>query len=105
VPELTVSPERFEEQMAFLSRREAVVPLDCLLGDLRKGRQPRRGRVVITFDDAAADVYEFAYPVLRRYGLPATIFVPTGLVGRAEPFWWNRLFRLGLRGASAGHGP
>jgi peptidoglycan/xylan/chitin deacetylase (PgdA/CDA1 family) len=94
-PWITVSPDEFAEQMAFLSGQRLVVPLDVLMSDLRRGRCTGGGRVVVTIDDASADVYGVIYPILRRYGVPATVFVPTGLVGTARPFWWNRLYALG----------
>jgi peptidoglycan/xylan/chitin deacetylase (PgdA/CDA1 family) len=93
-PWVTVSPGRFAEQMAFLAASKMVVPLDDLLRDLRCGRMPRGGRVVITFDDAALDTCTNALPILRRFDLPATVFVPTGLVGKPGPFWWDRLAAL-----------
>jgi peptidoglycan/xylan/chitin deacetylase (PgdA/CDA1 family) len=92
-PGLTVAPEEFADQMAFLAASGLVIGLDGLLTELRQGRVPRGGRVLITFDDAALDTYTLAWPVLRRLGLPATLFVPAGLLGKG-PFWWNRLYRL-----------
>lgn len=38
--------------------------------------------IVITFDDGYADNYEYALPVLRQYGLTASVFVVAGWVGR-----------------------
>jgi peptidoglycan/xylan/chitin deacetylase (PgdA/CDA1 family) len=99
-PWVTVSPERFAQQMAYLADSGLVLPLDQLLAQLRRGRVPSGGHVVLTFDDAAFDTYTTAFPLLRRLGLPATVFVPTGLVGRPGPFWWDRLSRL-TRAASA----
>jgi peptidoglycan/xylan/chitin deacetylase (PgdA/CDA1 family) len=93
-PWVTVSPERFAEQMAYLAASRLVVPMDQLLADVRRGRVPSGGHVVVTFDDAALDTCTTALPILRRHSIPATLFVPTGLVGRAGPFWWDRLYRL-----------
>jgi peptidoglycan/xylan/chitin deacetylase (PgdA/CDA1 family) len=92
-PWLTVTPERFTEQMTFLHEAGLLIGLDGLLAQLRHGRAPRGGRVLVTFDDAAADTYTTAWPILRRLGIPATVFVPTGLLGRGA-YWWNRLYRL-----------
>jgi peptidoglycan/xylan/chitin deacetylase (PgdA/CDA1 family) len=92
-PGLTMTPEQFEEQMAFVADSGLVIGLDGLLAELRQGRVPRGGRVLITFDDAALDTYTLAWPVLRRLKLPATLFVPPGLLGKG-PFWWNRLYQV-----------
>lgn len=93
-PWVTETPDDFADHMDYLSRTGLAAPLDELLADLRSGRPSHGGRVVVTFDDAAADTYEVALPILRRYGVPATVFVPTGLVGTGRPYWWNRLHLL-----------
>jgi peptidoglycan/xylan/chitin deacetylase (PgdA/CDA1 family) len=101
-PHLTVSPERFEEQMAFLGRSGLAVSMDEFLGYLRGGLMPRGGRVLVTLDDAEVDILSYAAPILRRHGVPATVFVPTGAVGRPDGFWWHRLHFLAR--AAAGRG-
>jgi peptidoglycan/xylan/chitin deacetylase (PgdA/CDA1 family) len=101
-PRLTVSPARFAEQMAFLAGGGLALSLDELLADLRQGALPREGRVLVTFDDAALDTRALACPILKHYGVPATLFVPAGLVGRRQGFWWNQLHRLAT--ASTGRG-
>jgi peptidoglycan/xylan/chitin deacetylase (PgdA/CDA1 family) len=76
---LFVSPDAFRRQMAFLARRRNVVPLDVLLADELPRKRPT---VAITFDDGYRSVLTEAGPVLRSYGFPATVFVPTAFVGR-----------------------
>ncbi len=80
---LSVSPENFRSQMRFLSRRNYnVISLAELVeAKLKKERLPRNS-VVITFDDGYADNYISAYPVLKNYNLPATIFVIVEAIGR-----------------------
>lgn len=72
----TVSVENFAAQMEFLTRFYEVVSLD----ELFKTRAPGTRRVAITFDDAYADFYSNAFPILQRNNLPATVFVPTGYI-------------------------
>jgi peptidoglycan/xylan/chitin deacetylase (PgdA/CDA1 family) len=89
-----VTPERFDEQMAFLARRRMAISIDHLLGFLDSGRFPRTGGVLVTLDDAADDNLHYAAPILRRHGVPAIVFVPTGFMERGAEIWSNRLHVL-----------
>lgn len=75
---LFLSPEVFETQMAFLSRHRRVVPLDDLV---RASVSPGKPAVAITFDDGYRATFEQGLPILERYELPASVFVPTRFVG------------------------
>jgi len=56
--------------------------------------KPFNKDVVITFDDAYADNYEYAFPILKKYNLPATIFVPTAFIEATRSLWWDSLANL-----------
>lgn len=88
----TVSAEAFERQLAFLARhRYRVISLDELMGFLAQGeRMPRRG-VVITFDDGYEETYTVAWPLLQRFGFPATVFVTPGEVGLPGFITWDQV--------------
>lgn len=75
-----VSPRRFARQMAILAQRCQVICLEEGLGRLEKGSS-LRGYVVLTFDDGYQDFLTHALPVLEQFDYPATLFVPTGLLG------------------------
>jgi len=81
----------FERQMRFLRRCHNVISLDRLLASLKgKDRLPPNA-VAITFDDGYSDTYTLAYPILKKYGLPATVFLTTGFVGAQGLLWIDRV--------------
>jgi peptidoglycan/xylan/chitin deacetylase (PgdA/CDA1 family) len=79
----TLSADRFEAHLAYLSEHGyRSVSVAELAGWRGHGWPATGGRLVaLTFDDAYADFHEVALPLLTRYGLTATLFVPTGHVG------------------------
>lgn len=87
-----VPPARFAEQMAYLYR-QAYTPLTVsqLVQACRDGAAALPAKpVVLTFDDAFLDFYTAALPVLQRYGLPATLYIPTRYVNRTSR-WMQRI--------------
>jgi peptidoglycan/xylan/chitin deacetylase (PgdA/CDA1 family) len=82
---VTVTPEVFEGQMRCLrdGGYRAITP-DDLVAHLRGGAVPKKS-VVITFDDGWLDNYRFAFPVLKKFGIRATIFLVTDRVDGASP--------------------
>jgi peptidoglycan/xylan/chitin deacetylase (PgdA/CDA1 family) len=89
-----VTPERFAEHLTVLSRRVEFVTLDEVC------RPSRTPRVVVTFDGGYVDNLVHAVPIAQRFGVPITVYVSSGVVGDARGFWWDRLARLVLHGAS-----
>ncbi|MCB9798586.1 polysaccharide deacetylase family protein [Candidatus Nomurabacteria bacterium] len=80
---ITVSEHNFLKQMQYLkARRFNVVSLEELACALRENRDISN-MVVLTFDDGYEDNYTVAYPILKKFGFPATIFVATGLIGKS----------------------
>jgi peptidoglycan/xylan/chitin deacetylase (PgdA/CDA1 family) len=80
----------FERQLRYLRAHYDVVPLDEAL-DLLAAGAIDRPTAAITFDDGYRNNREVALPVLRRLGLPATIFLITGWVGTDERLWSVRV--------------
>src|SRR5215217_5731168 len=89
--QLAVSPERFAEHLAVLARMARPLPLGDLPDLLVRGEVPKR-TVAVSFDDGYADVLHLAKPLLAQFGIPATVFVTSGALGRE--LWWDRLGRL-----------
>jgi len=80
-PYLASEPDidTFTWQMELLARCFNVLSLRQALAAIESGRVPARA-VCITFDDGYRSVHDLALPVLRRLGLPATVFVSSGYV-------------------------
>ncbi len=81
-PELTVTPAQFERQIRWLARHGymGIRPSEWLAWRGGTAQLPDRP-VLLTFDDAYADLTKFALPVLERYGFGAAVFAVTGLLG------------------------
>lgn len=94
VPEIKVDEESFERQLQFLSKSYNVISFEELIQTLKKGARFRPKTVAITFDDGWEDNYEFAWPLLKKYDLPAIIFLTTGYIGTHKVFWQERLLSL-----------
>lgn len=79
---LTVSPERFERHVRWLARRgyKGICPTDWLRW-IREGKGLPSKPILFTFDDGYADLVEYAFPVLRRYGFGAAVYIVTGQLG------------------------
>ncbi len=91
----TVSAAAFERQLAFLARfRCRVLPLDDLVGWFDRGERLPRRSVVITFDDGYEETHTVAWPILKRFGYPAAVFVAPGEVGRTGFATWEQLTEL-----------
>jgi peptidoglycan/xylan/chitin deacetylase (PgdA/CDA1 family) len=77
-----VFKEEFVKQMDMLvSMGFTSVHLATLFDEMDNGHLSKAKRVVITFDDASADLFEHAVPELIQRGLTATFFVPSGKLG------------------------
>ena len=83
----SATPEHFAEHVGIVSRTCDVVALE----DVPRLRARSGRHVAITIDDGYRDVLQHALPVLRGHGVPATLFVATGIVdGLALP-WWDEI--------------
>ena len=84
-----ISTSLFDEQMRYVSRHYKVVSLAEALDRLQCGS--RESVIAVTFDDGYQDNFQNAFPILQRYGIPATVFLTTGSLDSREPLWFERL--------------
>ncbi len=94
-PGMYVRGQSFEAHIAYLRKRFDIISLDELLDLWRTNRlKSHRSYCVITFDDGWSDNYQFAFPVLMKYRIPATIFLATDFIGTARWFWPDQMIFL-----------
>ena len=90
--DLSVTPEDFEQQMAYLAENgyESIDLYDLSLAITAKKELPEKP-VVITLDDGYRDNYDNAFPILQDTGMKATFFVVTDFIdeGRADYLDWE----------------
>jgi peptidoglycan/xylan/chitin deacetylase (PgdA/CDA1 family) len=91
-----------------------VVTLDALRAHLERGAPLPAKPLVLTFDDNGHGLYDNAFPLLRRYGYPATLFVHTNFVGttttKRHNTWaqlreMERDGKIGVQSLTANHPP
>ncbi|HEY6334216.1 MAG TPA: polysaccharide deacetylase family protein [Blastocatellia bacterium] len=86
---ISCSTRVFEEQVSFVAKNFDVISFNDLRA-FEDGRIKLPGRpLVITFDDGYVDNYTNAFPVLKRAGISATIFLAAGYIGKDQLFWWD----------------
>jgi peptidoglycan/xylan/chitin deacetylase (PgdA/CDA1 family) len=101
MPSMLVSRQMLERHLDWVGRRFSFVSLDELGSHLDGGESARKTVAAITFDDGYRDVYEHAFPLFQRKGIPAAMFVVTDLVGTSNLQVHDRIYLLVTRVLSA----
>ena len=98
----TVSPQNFEMQMAYLKNHGYhVMTLDELVKAITEHKRLSHKSVVLTFDDGYRNNYIYAFPILKKYQYPATIFIPSDLMNTTEDFLtWDQIKVMASNGIS-----
>ncbi len=104
--DLTVSPEDFERQVKHLIQSGFRIVRLSEIEDAVINRRPFTGlKVAITLDDGYVDSYTKAFPILKRYNAPATVFLVTGTVGTKGHLSWEQIEEMRRFGIEFGsHG-
>lgn len=90
------------EQFESIRRRKLTpITLDKLADHLERGTPVPKGSVVLTFDDNNLGLYQYAFPLLKKYRWPAVLFVHTFYVGKPtgkEHCTWEQLKEMEASG-------
>jgi peptidoglycan/xylan/chitin deacetylase (PgdA/CDA1 family) len=93
---LQVAPEFLDRTIDQI--RDAGIELVSLEEAVKRGIEGQEGKgrrfAALTFDDGYRDNLVHAWPILKRQGVPFTIFVTSGFVDRTAEIWWEALARI-----------
>jgi peptidoglycan/xylan/chitin deacetylase (PgdA/CDA1 family) len=81
-----MSLDLFNRHIEYLSNNFNCISLAELLAGMEQGKVKSKS-VVITFDDGFHNNYANAFPILKQYEVPATIFTATGFIDGQSLIW------------------
>jgi peptidoglycan/xylan/chitin deacetylase (PgdA/CDA1 family) len=84
---LCVSKENFYKHIEYISKNYRAVKLSTLIKELEMGKLTQN-TIAITFDDGYLDNIANALPILKKFGIPATIFITAGVI--EKQFYWEK---------------
>jgi len=91
-PGMYVLHDVFDMQVRWLLERFEILSFSQLLARWNANDwDERKSYCVLTFDDGWLDNYRHAFPILKKYEVPATIFLPTNYIGSNEWFWTEKI--------------
>lgn len=89
---LTVSPEYFDNHIAYLaSSGYTTITVEQLALALLNHQSLPPKSIVITMDDGYQDIYTYAYPIIQKYHTIVNLMIPTGLMGNPGYLDWGQL--------------
>ena len=87
-----LSLQDFEQQILYFRRNFDIVPVQEMFSRKQSGIRSKRKTIAITFDDGYENNYVNAFPVLRKFNIPATIFVVAGAVRDPDyTLWYDKI--------------
>lgn len=90
-----ISSAEFAAQLEYLSKNNRVLPLSDVIEYLENGKSLPPNTTVITIDDGYADAYRVAFPILKKFKMPATVYAVTDFLD--DKCWlWTDLMRYVL---------
>ena len=87
----TLPNQTFERQMRYIATNYRVLSIGEMVAEL-SGQEKSGQAVAITFDDGYLGTYLEAYPILRKYNLPVTVYLSTCAIETGEALWYDRIF-------------
>jgi peptidoglycan/xylan/chitin deacetylase (PgdA/CDA1 family) len=96
-PKDYVSASVLRTQLEYLSRHFRVIPLTQLVSQIRLGQPLDNHTVVLTIDDGRRNCYQYLFPLLQEFRMPATFFVVSSFVRGESWIWTDKVHWLAER--------
>jgi len=94
-PGLIVEPQVFEKHLSYLNSKYTIISFEEYFHFIETdNKDDQKQYCIITFDDGWKDNYDYAYPLLKKYGISATIFLVTDFIGSNEWLWPEKLTHI-----------
>ncbi len=91
---MVISPKVFAGQLEFLKRKFTIIPLETLAEALKSGTAVPAKALALTVDDGWRDNYIYAFPIIKKHGVPLTIFLTADYIGGDRPLWFYRAKKI-----------
>lgn len=81
----------FEAHLDAIKNCCRVISVEEAVKEIRHGEGLKENTIAITFDDGYASAYNIAFPILKKYGVTATVYLPTDWINGKLSLWWEDL--------------
>jgi len=85
--------QNFMQQIEYIKENFHVIALDDI-DTILKEKLENQKYALITFDDGYIDNYTTAFPILKKYNVPATFFLATNFINDLTIPWWDKIAYL-----------
>ena len=86
-----VHPSLFQWQLEYIKKNYRVLKLEDAIASIMENRPFPARSVVLTIDDGYKDTYDHAFPLLKKYEMPATLFMNTEPLQTDRMYWFDEL--------------
>lgn len=83
--------DEFDAHLGAIRECCRVVSVEEAVAEIRRGGGLKENSIALTFDDGYASVYDLAFPLLKRHGLTATVYLLTDWINGNMTLWWEEL--------------
>ena len=109
--ETWISCDSFREQLEYISKNNiSIIPLEDAVAYIKGGLRLKQQSFSLTFDTGFIELYTLCFPLIKKYGFPATFFIRPDTVGKKETIKgrdveymnWNQIRELKREGMTIG---